>query len=144
MARSDILLSLVQSAGRGDMVSFRKAVESMIAEERAKKHNILADRLATSLNNGSKNGLSLHAKGEAKDLLFEVAAEKTFEDLILDDAILASFCCGSPKISSLNTALAMSSKISSVGKGLVADLVGHGFYFTLSKRTFCVIHLKSK
>jgi len=89
MARSDILLSLVQSAGRGDMVSFRKAVESMIAEERAKKHNILADRLATSLNNGSKNGLSLHAKGEAKDLLFEVAAQKTFEDLVLDDAVLA-------------------------------------------------------
>jgi len=57
--------------------------------------------------------------------------------------LLTSFCCGSLKISSLNTGLAMSSKISSVGKGLVADLVGHGFYFTLSKRTFCVIHLKS-
>ena len=59
-------------------------------------------------------------------------------------AAIASFCCGSPKISSLNTGLTMSSKISCVGKGLVADLVDHGFYFTLSKRTFCVIHLKSK
>jgi len=64
MARSDILLSVVQSANRGDMVSFRKAVESLIAEERAKKHNILADRLATSLNNGNKNGLSMRANGQ--------------------------------------------------------------------------------
>ena len=29
MARSDILLSLIQSANRGDMVSFRKAVEAV-------------------------------------------------------------------------------------------------------------------
>jgi SpoVK/Ycf46/Vps4 family AAA+-type ATPase len=89
MARADILLSVVQSANRGDMVSFRKAVESLIAEERAKKHNILADRLATSLNDGNKNGLSIHAKGEAKDLLFETPARRTFEDLILDSAILS-------------------------------------------------------
>ena len=45
MARADILISLVQSASRNDMVSFRKSVESMIAEERAKKHNILADQI---------------------------------------------------------------------------------------------------
>jgi len=89
MARADILLSVVQSANRGDMVSFRKAVESLIAEERAKKHNILADRLATSLNNGNKNGLSMYAKGEAKDLLFETEAQKTFEDLILDETVLS-------------------------------------------------------
>lgn len=89
MARSDILLSLIQSANRGDMVSFRKAVESLIAEERAKKHNILADRLVATLNNGSKNSFSMHANGDAKDLLFEATAQKTFEDLILDNTILS-------------------------------------------------------
>ena len=88
MARSDILLSLIQSANRGDMVSFRKAVESLIAEERARKHNILADRLVASLNNGSKNGFSMHANGDAKDLLFEAVSQKTFEDLILDNTRL--------------------------------------------------------
>ena len=89
MASSDILLSLIRSANCSDMVSFRKAAESLIAEERAKKHDILADRLASTLNHGSKNGFSMQANGEAKDLLFETVAQKTFEDLILDDAVLS-------------------------------------------------------
>ena len=88
MARADILISLVQSASRNDMVSFRKSVESMIAEERAKKHNILADRLASSLNNGSKNSISVRPNGEINDLVFEVIPQKNFEDLILNEQIL--------------------------------------------------------
>ena len=88
MARADILISLVQSASRNDMVSFRKSVESMIAEERAKKHNILADRLASSLNNGSKNSISVRPNGEVNDLVFEVIPQKNFEDLILNEQVL--------------------------------------------------------
>ena len=88
MARADILISLVQSASRNDMVSFRKSVESMIAEERAKKHNILADRLASSLNNGSKNSISVRPNGEVNDLVFEVIPQKNFEDLILNEQML--------------------------------------------------------
>jgi len=88
MARADILISLVQSGSRNDMVSFRKSVESLVAEERAKKHNILADRLASSLNNGNKNGVSIRPNGEAKDLIFEDVPRKNFEDLILNDQLL--------------------------------------------------------
>ncbi len=88
MARADILISLVQSASRNDMVSFRKSVESMIAEERAKKHNILADRLASSLNNGSKNSISIRPNGDVNDLVFEVIPQKNFEDLILNEQML--------------------------------------------------------
>ncbi len=87
MARSDILISLIQSANRGDMVMFRKAVEILIAEERSKKHNVLAERLVNSINNGSKNGISMQAKGDAKDLLFESFAQRTFDDLYLDETI---------------------------------------------------------
>ncbi|MDZ7860591.1 MAG: AAA family ATPase [Candidatus Krumholzibacteriota bacterium] len=87
MARSDILISLIQSANRGDMVSFRKAVEILIAEERSKKHDILADRLANSLKNGSNNGVSIQSKGEARDLLFESIADRTFDGLLLDNEI---------------------------------------------------------
>jgi len=36
MARAGILISLVQSAKKNDMVSFKKSVESLIADERAK------------------------------------------------------------------------------------------------------------
>ncbi|MCG8404867.1 MAG: hypothetical protein MI923_06685 [Phycisphaerales bacterium] len=49
MARSDLLISLVKAGTAGDQVLFRKTVEAMIAEERAKKHNVLAARLAEQL-----------------------------------------------------------------------------------------------
>ncbi|MBI5416552.1 AAA family ATPase [Candidatus Poribacteria bacterium] len=91
MARADILISLVQSANRNDMVSFRKSVESLIAEERAINHNILADRLASLLSNSgneNKNGSTIRPNGEAKDLVFEVVPQKHFEDLIIDDQTL--------------------------------------------------------
>jgi SpoVK/Ycf46/Vps4 family AAA+-type ATPase len=89
MARADILLSLVQSANRNDTVSFRKSVESLIAEERAKKHDILADRLAAAINeNGSKNIATVRTNGYAKDLVFEIIPQKQFADLIIDDQSL--------------------------------------------------------
>lgn len=89
MARADILISLIQSATRGDMVSFRKAAESLIAEEREKNHNILADRLAALLVNGKNVGLGMRQNGEATDLLFEMVPAKTFADLVLDDNVLS-------------------------------------------------------
>ena len=90
MARSDILIGMVRSATQGDRVSFRKAVESLIAEERAKKHNILAERLASSLNNGYKlnKESSFRPTNETLDLIFEAVPQKTFEDLILNQDTL--------------------------------------------------------
>jgi len=89
MARADILLSLVQSANRNDMVSFRKSVESLIAEERAKKHSILADRLAALIaENGTKNNTAIRPNGHAKDLVFEIVPQKQFDDLIIEEQSL--------------------------------------------------------
>ena len=89
MARADILLSMVQSVNRNDMISFRKSVESLIAEERAKKHNILADRLAASINeNGSKKNVLFLPNGVEKDLVFEVVPQKRFEDLIINTELI--------------------------------------------------------
>ncbi len=90
MARADILISMVQTAKNGDMVSFHKTVESLIADEREKKHQVLADRLAVLLSSSTKNGVSVRPNGEAKDLIFEIVPERTFDDLILDDIILKS------------------------------------------------------
>jgi len=88
MARADILISMVQSAQHGDQVSFRKSVESLIADEREKNHHILADRLASSLNNGNKTTVTAaRPNGDAKDLFFERTPEKRFDDLILDDEV---------------------------------------------------------
>jgi len=88
MARADILISMVQSANRGDMVSFRKAVESLIAEERTKKHNILAERLALSLNNGVNKNTAVRPNGETGDLVFEINPQKRFDDLIINEQTL--------------------------------------------------------
>jgi len=90
MARADILLSIVQSVNRNDMVSFRKSVESLIAEERAKKHNIFADRLAASIiENGNKiSSAAIRPNGLAKDLIFEIIPQKRFDDLIIKEQAL--------------------------------------------------------
>ena len=50
MARADLLLELVRAGARGEQPLFRKALEALIAEERAKQHHILADRLTGYLN----------------------------------------------------------------------------------------------
>ncbi len=88
MARADILISMVRSASRGDMVSFRKAVESLVAEERTKKHNILADRLALSLNNSINKNTAVRPNGETGDLVFEINPQKRFDDLIINEQTL--------------------------------------------------------
>ena len=69
------------------MLGFRKAAEAMIAEERAKKHNILADRLERSLvPNGNHRlipGQPPSRNQSVEDLVFEITPEKRFEDLLL-------------------------------------------------------------
>jgi len=49
MSRSDLLIQLVQSGTKGDRPMFRKVVEAIIAEERSKQHNVLADKLEDNL-----------------------------------------------------------------------------------------------
>ena len=44
MARSDLLLDLVDAERRGDRDRFRSLVEAVIAEERANQHHLIADR----------------------------------------------------------------------------------------------------
>ncbi|MBI5543779.1 MAG: AAA family ATPase [Deltaproteobacteria bacterium] len=54
MARADLLLDIVRAGAEGHQELFRKTLEAMIAEERGKQHNLLADQLAAHLRiNGS-------------------------------------------------------------------------------------------
>ena len=52
MARSGLLLDLVRAGARGDRALFRKSLEALVTEERAKQHHVLADRLAAHLQPG--------------------------------------------------------------------------------------------
>lgn len=89
MARSDLLISLVKAGSRGDLRSVRAAAEAIIAEEKAKNHNILAARLTKAMHvNGNgkshKTPAILNSNtGRNREFLLELTPEKRIEDLVL-------------------------------------------------------------
>jgi hypothetical protein len=50
MAQADLLISLVKAGATGDQSLFRRTVEAMVAEERAKHHGVLAGQLEEQMN----------------------------------------------------------------------------------------------
>jgi SpoVK/Ycf46/Vps4 family AAA+-type ATPase len=93
MARSDLLLALVRAGANGDQTGFRRTVEALVAEERAKKHGILAKELADVIARIPPALPSAHAtNGTAarttfEDLVLETVPERHLHDLILPSAV---------------------------------------------------------
>lgn len=92
MARSDLLLQLVQSGTRGDKTLFLKAVEAIISEERMKQHHAVADRLQETLNesrskNGTSHQLINRSENRIDTLLLQAVPERRLTDLVLDERI---------------------------------------------------------
>ena len=93
MARADLILSLVKAGSSGDQVQFRKAVEALAADERAKHHAVLADRILGNLSlNGHGNEKPGVPNGDAKggtsgELLFERYPSRGLESLILPEGV---------------------------------------------------------
>ena len=87
MARADLLLDLVKGGARGDQELFRKALAALITEERAKNHEILADRLTAYLaSNGSASSAPSsppRRNGLNPAPLHERHAERRLQDMIL-------------------------------------------------------------
>ena len=101
MARSDLLISLVQAGNTGDKRGFRTVTEAIIAEERAKRHDVLADRLLSAIaphGNGNGNGLHNTAVmpidnyGRGRDFISEVLPRRRLEDLVLSVDARAGLC----------------------------------------------------
>lgn len=94
MARADLLLDLVRAGARGDQVLFRKALEALIAEERAKQHHILADRLAAHLQISGTNAFPPQGpskrNGLNADLFYEISPERCLGDLLLPEVVNAA------------------------------------------------------
>jgi len=88
MARADLLISVVDAGAKGDRLRFRKAVEALVAEERARQHHVLADRLAEHLREATQttgpmsNGLS-----RTDDLVIEEHPRRTLDDLLLSTSV---------------------------------------------------------
>lgn len=91
MARADLLLELVRAGTQGEQALFRKVIEALIAEERAKQHHILADRLTGYLNQSEPSkpiSTPTHRNGQMTDLLLELNPIRRISDLVLSDVII--------------------------------------------------------
>ena len=93
MARADLLILLVQSGMRSNKTTFRKVVEAIIAEERTKQHNVLAEKLEKMLctapierpiTNGNGTMLDQHMD----NLFHDVMPQRKLSDLVLPDEVL--------------------------------------------------------
>jgi len=76
----------------GDKTRFRKVVEAIIAEERAKKHTVLASKLegllsAMPAHRSASNGGSAVLEQKVSNLVHEVMPERSFADLILPNEV---------------------------------------------------------
>lgn len=94
MARSDLLVTLVHAATTGDNALVRKTVEALAAEERAKKHVVLAEQLERQLHtngNGPRAEVVLLRPGHQPDVLTEITPRRTLSDLVLSAAVREAF-----------------------------------------------------
>jgi AAA+ superfamily predicted ATPase len=85
MARSDLLISLVRASAAGDKASVASTVEAIVADERARSHHILADRLQKALQSvpvATSNQMS-RPQSSGRDFIIETEARLSLSSLIL-------------------------------------------------------------
>jgi hypothetical protein len=85
MARSDLLIDLVRAGATGNQPLFRRAVEALIVEERAKQHHVLADRLEGHLKHRSEGTpvVPLSTSRHVELLVDERSPERRLGELVL-------------------------------------------------------------
>jgi SpoVK/Ycf46/Vps4 family AAA+-type ATPase len=92
MARSDLLISLVKAGVSGDTRTVKRTVEAIVAEERAKQHNVLADRLEKVVESPPMNGQSNVARVPAeatsrgaREFIAEITPRRRLDEIVLPD-----------------------------------------------------------
>ena len=91
MARADLILSLVKTGIAGDHPTFRKTVEAIAAEEKAKRHYALAERLTEMLQSPITPSASLSAGAtdpKLQNAYYVVHPKRTLDDLVLPKDVL--------------------------------------------------------
>jgi len=90
MARSDLVVALAKAGNAGDKRGARVATEAIIAEERAKQHKVLAERLSKTMHmNGNGTQLvsaSTDASSRGRDYIMEITPRRRLEDIVLSAA----------------------------------------------------------
>lgn len=91
MARSDLLLNLVRAGTAENPEAFRRTVEAMAAEERAKNHHVLADRLEATLHAAPLRGAGGAVRASAPRAPLPFLAERepirSLSELVLPDVV---------------------------------------------------------
>ncbi len=90
MARSDLLISLVKASIGGNKTAVRSAVENIIAEEKGKQHNVLAERLTRALQTNGNGSRTLPPSGyenqnRVREALAEVTPKHRLDDIVLNE-----------------------------------------------------------
>lgn len=89
MARSDLLIDMVEAERSGDRQRFRALVEAVIAEERSNQHHLVADRLSELITTLGTSDLMVRdeASTRASDLLLDVIPRRRLAALQLGGSI---------------------------------------------------------
>lgn len=94
MPRADLIVNLVRAGTQGDQGLFRSTVEAIAAEERAKHHNLLANRLEENLyaaNTRPKPAEVVRSfDGGHGGLLYEIEPRRTLDSVLLPDEVSQS------------------------------------------------------
>jgi SpoVK/Ycf46/Vps4 family AAA+-type ATPase len=87
MARSDLLVSLVRASSTGDRDLLKSSVEALIADERAKSHHSVAERLQKAFQAVAVTPPSLTPRSSAiangRDAILELEPRVRLEELML-------------------------------------------------------------
>lgn len=92
MARSDLVIDLVEAQQRGDIARFRMLVEAIIAEERNNQHHLVADRLSELITtSGTQRLLSRDDSAQqVADLIQEIVPKRRLSEVHMAPAIAAA------------------------------------------------------
>lgn len=94
MARADLMCELIKYGLMNDSTNFRRAAEALCAEERAKQHTILANKIQELLSIEKKHSIERNSsinviRGGANDstLFWEKIPQKRMDNLILPQTV---------------------------------------------------------
>jgi SpoVK/Ycf46/Vps4 family AAA+-type ATPase len=92
VARSDLVIDLVEAQQRGDTTRFRTLVEAIIAEERSNQHHLVADRLSQLITTSGAWGLLARddSARPVADLLQEIVPKRRLADVQLVPTVAAA------------------------------------------------------
>lgn len=91
MTRADLVVALARAATSGDQQRIRRTLDAIIAEERQKQHNVVAEELATVVESpsSSSNG-ALRLDETTHSLVHEVVPGRKLDDLVLPEHVEAA------------------------------------------------------